>query len=912
MMHGSLLFWWTHVSASLPILEQAAHAAREVGEMCYVSTSNLQRAWRYLQTGAPLNVTLDVYRGAAANAQASNEPTGARGLHLEQQFVACLMGATAGPARLDDDSFREEHYLGEVKRHGAYYELAEFYVLKQILAFIFGYPAESLKYAKEAEAALPAINGTAHFAEHSFYYALTLAALYPGALSSEKAGLLKTLVSHVERLKLWAQHCPENFLTRYALTSAELSRIEGRDLDAIRLYEQAITSARENRFVHCEALAYELASEFYRSRGLVAFADAYIVEAHGRYARWGAHAKVRQIEQRHARLLEHRAAIHSIALPVEHLDLVSVMKASQAISREALTDRLIETLLRVILEQGGAQRGYLILARSSEFSLEAEARLEDGKITARILPSLPIERSSLVPASLVHAAATKGEPVLLRDASASASPFSADSYIARKKPRSMLCLPILLQSKLLGLVYLENNLVPDAFSADRVSALSLLGSQAAISMENASLLTKERQARALSEAGERRSAFLAQASVVLAESLDYDKALVRLAHLCADSIADWSVIDMVEGDQLRRAAGAHANPAQQALLEQLRQRYPPQWDSPHPASQCIRSGQSLYLPSVDGAHLRRLCVDQEHFELVEALGARSLMVVPLVSQTTPLGALTLCSGAEGRFDKEDLALAREVAHRAAMAVENARLHRETETAVRLRDEFLSTASHELRTPIQSLQLAVESLGRLYKALPPASSRMLKIATRQTQRLTALVNQLLDVARIQGGRLALAFEEFDLVSDVQQILGRMQPQIERSGSPVRFQASPHLVGRWDRSRIDQVITNVLSNALTYGDRKPIDLTIEQAGSGEDGRVRIMIHDQGVGIPADRLPYIFERFERASSTRHYGGLGLGLFIARQIVKRHDGTISVVSEEGRGSTFTVELPIRFRGSS
>jgi signal transduction histidine kinase len=317
----------------------------------------------------------------------------------------------------------------------------------------------------------------------------------------------------------------------------------------------------------------------------------------------------------------------------------------------------------------------------------------------------------------------------------------------------------------------------------------------------------------------------------------------------------------------------------------------------------------IMMPRLDGfALLREIRADP------------GLRTVPVVLLSARAGEESRVEGLEAGADDYLVKpfSARELLARVTTNLELARFREEVEhehaaraaaeEAIRLRDEFLSTASHELRNPIQSLQLAIQSLRRgLPENCPSASSQTLGIATRQTQRLTALITQLLDVVRIRSGRLALTLEEFDLVTDTRQILERMQIQIEQSKSPVTLHAEGVIVGRWDRSRIDQLLTNLLSNALSYGAGQPIELTLERAGSDGDGGVRITIRDRGIGIPADRLPHIFERFERATSTRHYGGLGLGLFIARQIAQAHRGTISAESELGRGSSFTVDLPLR-----
>ena len=413
------------------------------------------------------------------------------------------------------------------------------------------------------------------------------------------------------------ENCPENFGNRAALVAAEIARIEGRELDAERLYEQAIRSARDNGFVHNEALAYELASRFYRARGFDAFADTYLREARARYARWGADGKVKQIDQQHPSLFEPRplAPSATVAVRPEQLDLLSVTKASQTISGEIVLDKLLRTLLEVVLEQGGAQRACLILCRGQSLSIEAEATLEGRGAATTILGSVPVDSSQRVPRSLVHYVQRTKERVILGDAAADAGKFSGDDYFARHRPKSVLCLPILRQTEMVGLLYLENNLLAGAFTPERLAALELLATQAAISLENALLLAKERTARAAAEDAEQRSAFLAEAGEILSESLDYGETLARLGRLCVRSLCDWCVIDVVEKDgdpahlrcPQRSREGAVARGARSGgiLLAGI-----------HPTRRprsCGRVRRSCF-PSSPTKHLRTFTVDEEHRE----------------------------------------------------------------------------------------------------------------------------------------------------------------------------------------------------------------------------------------------------------------------------------------------------------
>ena len=240
-------------------------------------------------------------------------------------------------------------------------------------------------------------------------------------------------------------------------------------------------------------------------------------------------------------------------------------------------------------------------------------------------------------------------------------------------------------------------------------------------------------------------------------------------------------------------------------------------------------------------------------------------------------------------------------HVAALEVIEAQL----QEAVRTRDEFLSVAAHELKTPMTSLSLQIDQLRRMAESnrLDSSAPALLEAAKRQLMRLNDLVEQLLDVSRIATQRLAVHVDEIDLAEVVRDVCDRFRPQAEASRSPLHVEAVAPVRGRWDRFRIEQVLSNLLSNAIKYGRGKPISVGVT---AGDDMAARVAVHDEGIGIAHGDVTRIFGRFERAVSSRHYGGLGLGLYIAHEVVEAHGGCILVQSEPGHGSTFTVLLPL------
>ena len=376
-------------------------------------------------------------------------------------------------------------------------------------------------------------------ADYHFYAALALIALCEAASDAERALYQEGLAVHHRQLQAWAEHCPENFLSRADLVGAEIARLEGRELDAERLYEQAIRSARDNGLTHNEAMAYERASAFYRAGGFEQIAALYLQNARHCYLRWGADGKVRQLEDMYPQLrAEERAPgpTSTIEAPVERLDLATVITVSQAVSSEIEFEKLIVTVLRTAIEQAGAERGLLALARGAELRIEAEATTSGDKAIVHVRDESM--SAGALPASLLNYVQRTGESVLLDDAAAH-SPFAEDPYIRRRQTRSVLCLPLLNQAKLVGVLYLENNLAPRVFAPSRIAILKLLVSQAATALQNARLY------RNLEES-ERKTRRLIDANIIGISTWDLDGRILE-ANEAFLRMIDYSREDVISG-----------------------------------------------------------------------------------------------------------------------------------------------------------------------------------------------------------------------------------------------------------------------------------------------------------------------------------------------------------------------------
>lgn len=436
-----------------------------------------------------------------------------------------------------------------------------------------------------------------------------------------------------------------------------------------------------------------------------------------------------------------------------------------------------------------------------------------------------------------------------------------------------------------------------------------LAAQTAIAMDNARLFETAHDARAQAEAAERRSAFLAEASAVLASSLDYEPTLASVASLAVPHIADWCVIDMIEPDgQVRRVAAAHVDPAKMTLARELQQRYPPHHDNPRGVMQVLRSGEPELYPELPDEMLEQSTQDAEHVRLLRELGLKSVIVVPLSARGRIIGAITLIYGESGRtYGADDLSLAEDLARRAALAVDNARLYQESEIINRAKDEFLATLSHELRTPLTAV-LGWAHLLRSGRIDRESSTQALETIERNARAQAQLIDDLLDVSRIITGKLRLEVREVDVPPVIQSAIEAVRPAAEAKG--IRLQTMLDLSAgpiSGDPDRLQQIIWNLISNAIKF---TPRDGRVEVRLERVESHVEIAVHDTGAGIKPEFLPHVFDRFRQADSTttRTQGGLGLGLAIVRHLVELHGGTVHADSRgEGQGATFVIKLPLR-----
>ncbi len=467
--------------SSIDILREGFIECQAAGDYSYAVYGALEISWLTLESGAHL----DELSGAAVTYSAFAEQSRNAGLlntlRAQKAFVSYLDGQT------DLAGFLERGAESLAALTGAKFGtgMAYFHLMGQLAALLDGDYRQAWHQSRQAAVSLKSITGWVAETTYHLLAVLTLAGLDDRDLPS--GNRRQEMIPHVDLLRRRAADCPRNYGCRHALALAEMARTDGDMLEAERRYEEAIRSAHDNGIRHLEAISYELAARFYQGRDLPLIAEAYLRKARDCYAHWGAAGKVRRIEESHPDLAprHHRASGGDEAPSQFHnLDVISVIKASQAVSGEIALDRLVETLLRITVENAGAQRGALVVDFDGKPTVVAEARMGDGAVAVESMRREP--NGSDLPEKILNYVHRAWKRVLIDDAGQD-NDFSADPYLRTHKVRSVLCLPMVKQSRLIGLLYLENSHVSHVFTAERVAVLDLLASQAAISLENALL-----------------------------------------------------------------------------------------------------------------------------------------------------------------------------------------------------------------------------------------------------------------------------------------------------------------------------------------------------------------------------------------------------------------------------------------
>jgi signal transduction histidine kinase/ActR/RegA family two-component response regulator len=701
----------------------------------------------------------------------------------------------------------------------------------------FGNFEEALRSKRNAEALVKTSLTHYDLAEITFF----------GGMAEAVAGDLSAARQARDRFTTWAETCPPTFAARQLLLGAEIAARAGETLDAARLFERAIEAARESGLIQDEALASERAASFYEAAGFDTAARAFHASARYAYERWGASGKVKLLDA------QGRAGAAAGA-PIGNLDVATVVEMSRAISGEIELERTVARLVELAVEHAGATRGLLVLPGPKGLRIEAEALSDDVRaVRIRRAPASPTELSS----SILRYVTRTLETVIVDDAQAPGR-FEGDEYLQSSRVRAVFCAPLVKQGKLTGALYLENALTPNAFTPERVEVLRLLGSQAAVSLENAFLFESLKRAELdLSEAQRLSQTGSFRWNAATSEIELSDEACRIYGFEQGSSIAagDWfGRIEEGERERIRREMDDRAR-----------------------GRRGFETDHRLVLPDGTRKYVRLLAHPAGSGE-----GGPEL-----------LGAVSDVTAKKRAEEAEALQRAKEAA----------------EAANRAKDDFLANVSHEIRTPMNAILGMTELV--LESNVTGEQRRWLGTAQSAAERLLTLIDELLDFSKIEAGKMELVAAPFSLRSEMDEITRALAVRASAKGIALVASVDPAAPDRLlgDAGKVRQILLNLVGNAVKFTAEGKVSLGafVEDASRPGTVVVRFTVEDTGIGIPEEKHALVFEAFtqENSGTTRLYGGTGLGLTIAARLARLMGGEITLTSAPGRGSTFTFAVP-------
>jgi predicted ATPase len=499
--HAHVNLWRQPIETCIPYAREACRSGLETGDFLYAAYGACTETWPAFLSTRDLAQFVSDYRPSLALIKKLKITSFADALRIMLNWARALRGQTAARLSLSDEEIDEEHYL-ETYRGNPFF--TTFHSVARLhLCYILEEYAKALEAARAARKIVHHLSGTIWPVLFDFWQGLTLAANYHEATKSEQRAYLEEMERARKSFAVLADNCPENFLCQSLLLAAEIERLQGRGLSAFDLYSRAARYAEETRMLQHQALANELCARFWLGLGQEKLAALFMADARSCYAQWGAAAKVDDLERRYARILDRRAIESAQAaadLPPQAatLDVVTAMRAAQAIAGESELEKLLGRLMRIVIENAGAERGSLLFEQGGEAFVHVEGSLDAVEVKSG--QPVALAQAENLSRRVVNYVRRTSESVVLGDAG-SDDRYATDEYIVREKPRSIMCVPMLNQGRLTGVIYLENNLVTDAFTADRIKVIQLVSSEAAISLENTQLYDEMRQ-----EAGRRREA----------------------------------------------------------------------------------------------------------------------------------------------------------------------------------------------------------------------------------------------------------------------------------------------------------------------------------------------------------------------------------------------------------------------
>ncbi|WP_321937382.1 AAA family ATPase [Paraburkholderia sp. J8-2] len=850
-------FWRRHIAANLPVLERATAECMDVGDYVFAGNVAFNAVWQSLESGAALEDVQAIADKYAALMRQSHNDAVYELIRVERQCVISLRGKTAKPFDLNDETFDETACFEAIVKSNFGCAIGVYRIIKVMLAYLAGRYVEALEAVQRAQAVLSSVMALAIEPTFHFFHMLTLTALYPESSAEQQRIYDRQLAAALEKFEMWAGHCPENYQNRFALLSAERARLAGHDLDAMRLYEEAIRSARENGFSHHEGIASELAGRFCLRIGLATSAEAHLLNARRCFDAWGAQSRIVQLDSEfpHLAELEGSTPTSTLTFDWRQFDAATLLKASHALSSEIELTSLVERLMTIALETAGADRGLLIVPEQPDgYRIEAEARLNGNAIEVKRLP----DAGSATPAALLRYVMHTGQRVIIDDTRAS-SLFAEDAYLASGATRSVFCLPLVRQGKLGGLLYLENTETSHVFTARRSALLDLLASQAAISLENTRLYAdlQEREAKV------RR---LVDSNIIGIHIWDFEGNVIE-ANDAFLRIVGYTAADLRSG-QIRwpDLTPPEWRERDERVRDELK------------ATGSAKPFEKEYFRK-DGSRVAVLVG-------AAAFGDREGQGVAFI--------LDLTDQKRAQQDVRD-------SERRYRELQNVLAH---SNRVATMGQLSASIAHEVKQPITAIAAYASAASRWLAARPPNFDEA-RLALTRIVADSERANGIVDRTRAYFKKEPLRTDGLDVNDMIRELIALMRGEASKSGVELTVELAdglPRVQG--DRVQLQQVMLNLMINAIeAMREMKGGERTLlVQTGRTDENELCVTVQDSGPGLAAGNPEGVFDAF----FTTKPEGLGMGLPICRSIVESHGGRLWVTPNVPAGVSFHFTLPL------
>jgi PAS domain S-box-containing protein len=859
--------WKEPIQKSIDHLQQIFQHGIQTGDLEYTSLGAVHYGGYRLCTGERLEIVQRKQKEFLQTIEEWRLPFQGQLMRIWLQTIANLYGHGGDPAKLKGKFFDETEHFPQPNTESNNLFAFSLLCSHTMLHYLFGNYATAAESGKEAERYSQSILGLYYQVNHTFYYTLALLACHKTSDAADRAEYLNLAAPLIDRLRAWAALSPANFAHNLALVEAEQASALEQNGKAIEYFSLALCLARENNQLMNEALTWEREAVFYSALGRADIAGLSLRKAVDRYRSWGARYKAEVLEQRLKAQAQQEMAL---------LDTTAVLKASLMLSQEVRLEQLLEKLMHIVIENAGAEKGLLI--QKSDAGLLIQAR-GDGRGVAT-MQSTPIESSGEAALSVINYVARTQNQVVLNDARQD-STFGNDRYITEHRTRSLLCLPILYQRKLSGLLYLENNLASDVFTVDRLELLKVLASQAAISIENATLYRElENKINALRES-ELKFRAIFDHTFQFIGVMDTE-GILRQANRTALQFIDANEEDVIGRPFWETPWWSHSIELQERLknaIQQAKHGTLARFEATHTAPDGTLSYIDFSLKPVTDAEGHVIQLIPEGRDITERKQAeKELMrykqhLEETVQQRT-----------------EELRLARD----------------EAEAANRAKSVFLANMSHELRTPLNAI-LGFSHMMQRDETLSNEQHETLNIINNSGEHLLNLINDVLEIAKIEAGKLQLEIAPFDLHTMVNEVTDMMRLRAQQKGIQLELNQSdktPQYI-KSDEARLRQILVNLVSNAVKFTTVGNVTIRLDIKNNIQ--RLLIIdVADTGPGISAKDKQRLFNPFEQLREGKAQTGTGLGLSIVKHFIQLMGGNITVESSIGKGSLFHVEVPL------